>query len=122
MKKVATQVKLTEEQKVILNECKKAFANIWSHPKGARGGREYEHDEQCEYCGKKTGKGANTRYVHILISGMILPNGLDGDEITELASIVEDQDQSQGAFAIGSECAKKLLGKKIDEFSFYYSE
>jgi hypothetical protein len=114
------KVKLSDEQIHIISECKKAFANIWSHPKGARGGREYEHDEQCEYCGKKTGKGANTRYVHILTSGLILPNGVDGDKITEIACIVDNQDQSQGAFAIGSECAKKLLGKRIDEFSFYY--
>jgi hypothetical protein len=115
-----TPVKLSAEQTQIINECKKAFANIWSHPKGARGGKEFQEGEQCEYCGKKTGEGKNTRYVHILTSGLILPNGLDGDKINELSCITDKQDQSQGCFALGSECAKKLLGKRIDEFSFYY--
>jgi len=111
--------KLSAEQIHIINECKKAFADIWSHPNGARGGREMM-DEQCEYCGKKVGGKTNTRYVHILTSGMILPNGVDEDAINELQD--EIGDQSQGCFAIGSECAKKLLGKQIDEFSFKYSQ
>lgn len=114
------QPKLTEEQKAIVAECEKAFADIWSHPKGARGGKQYCEEEQCEYCGKKTGKGSNTRYVHILTNGMILPNGVDGDMVTEMNSKGLFHSQSQGCFALGSECAKKLLGKRIDEFSFFY--
>ena len=113
--------KITSERKQeVLKLVKTSFANIWSHPKGARGGKDCE-DDQCEYCGKKVGGKTNTRFVHILTSGAILPNGVDGDLIDALWIKGEIKDQSQGAFALGSECAKKLLGKKIDEFSFKYS-
>jgi len=50
---------------------------------------------QCCLCGKKVGK--NSRMVHYLTNGNIV--SYDGDDI----------ENSQGFFAVGSECAKKLI-------------
>jgi hypothetical protein len=51
--------------------------------------------DQCCLCGKKVGK--KPRYVHYLTNGNIVSYG--GDDI----------ENSQGMFAVGSECAKKLV-------------
>ena len=51
--------------------------------------------DQCCLCGKKVGK--NPKYVHYLTNGNIV--SYNGDDIEE----------SQGFFAVGSECAKKLV-------------
>jgi hypothetical protein len=52
-------------------------------------------ENQCCLCGKKVGK--NPRHVHYLTNGNIVSYG--GDDI----------ENSQGMFAVGSECAKKLV-------------
>jgi len=55
---------------------------------------DYSQD-QCCLCGKKVGK--NPSYVHYLNNGNIV--SYFGDDI----------EGSQGAFPVGSECAKKLV-------------
>jgi len=56
--------------------------------------------DQCCLCGKKVGK--NPRFVHYLTNGNIISYG--GDDV----------ENSQGFFAVGRECAKKL----VIQFSF----
>ena len=114
------KTKLTPQRKAeVIALAKNVIGNIWSHPNGPRGGREFT-DHQCEYCGKNVGGKTNTRYVHILTTGKILPNGVSEEEIEECQD--EIGSQSQGAFAIGSECVKKVLGKNVETHSFFYDE
>ena len=56
-------------------------------------------ENQCCLCGKKVGK--NSKMIHYLTNGNIV-------------STLEDHEDSQGLFPVGSECAKKL----IIQFSF----
>lgn len=51
-------------------------------------------ENQCCLCGKKVGK--NPKMVHYLNNGNIV-------------STLEEIEGSQGMFAVGSECAKKLI-------------
>lgn len=53
------------------------------------------NENQCCLCGKQLGK--KIKYVHYLTNGNIV--SYSGDDI----------ENSQGMFAIGSECAKKLI-------------
>lgn len=105
---------LTEKHKEALDLIKKSFANIWSHPKGARGGKD-EVDNCCEYCGKfsKDGEG---QYFQILTSGVIIPNKIDEAIVWDLYNNGLIEDQPQGGFSIGSTCAKKLLGKELKNY------
>lgn len=70
----------------------------WAEPKS----NVKASDDYCVQCGKKMGK--NGFYVHVSISGAILP--LDYDS---------ENPDSQGCWNVGSECAKafdsKVLGK-----------
>jgi len=91
-------------------------ANIWSHPKGARGGRS-NLDNVCEYCGKHL-KDDKRKYVSILISGLLIPSSIEENVIWQLSE-KGLCDEPQGAFAIGSNCAKKLLGKELINYIFY---
>jgi len=113
------EIKLTKKHCEALSLIKDAElfgANIWSHPKGSRGGKESEIDNCCEYCGKfsKDDKG---KYFQILTSGLIIPNRIDERLIWTLYELNLISDQPQGCFSIGSTCAKKLLKDKLD---FYY--
>jgi len=92
-------------------------ANIWSHPKGPRGGKE-EPGEVCEYCGKHT-PDDKSNYFHILTSGLIIPVSISEETIKELSEAGLINDDSQGCFKIGYTCAKKLLGHRVKEFLVY---
>lgn len=98
----------------VINEAIEFGANIWSHPKGARGGKD-EYNDVCEYCGKKS-KDGKGHYFSILTSGVIIPNSIDENIIWDLSNLGLIKYQPQGGFAIGSTCAKKLLKEKL---SFY---
>jgi hypothetical protein len=87
-------------------------ANIWSHPKGPRGGKD-EYDNVCEHCGKYS-KDGDGKYFQILTSGNIIPNRIDEKIVWDLYNSNLIEDQPQGGFAIGSSCAKKLLGKELE--------
>lgn len=102
---------LTPEEAIALELIKKSHADIWSHPKGPRGGSD-KFDNVCEYCGKKTGP--NSMIFQILTSGIIVPNTIDEQTIWSLYFKKAISDQPQGGFSIGPECAKKLLGKEVD--------
>jgi len=108
---------LTEKHQKALKEINEAIAfgaNIFSHPKGARGGKE-DVNNCCEYCGKfsKEGDGG---YFQILTSGTIIPNHIDETLIWDLSSL-DLCDQPQGGFKIGSTCAKKLLGNNLKYYT-----
>lgn len=60
--------------------------------------------DQCCLCGKKVGN--NPKWVHYLTNGNIV--SYSGDDIEE----------SQGFFAVGSECAKKLVIQFAFNFNF----
>ena len=111
------QITLTATQQEALNLINESTADIWSHPKGVRGGKD-EHENLCEYCGKhsKDGKG---EYFQILTSGLIVPNKISQDTIWELYRLGAIKDQPQGCFPIGSTCAKKLLGSKVSLYLEY---
>ena len=99
-----------------IEEIKKAIKdsekyNIWENPK--RNWNLQTNSGDCEYCGKKCGK--NSLYVHIATDGTCLPNGIDEDMVNSTGEYT-----SQGSFAIGSSCAKKLFGKDIDKYTFSY--
>ena len=110
----STKIKLTEAHNEALSLVKKSYANIWSHPKGARGGKRNEVDDCCEYCGKFS-KDGDGQYFSILTSGLIIPNKIAQNVLWELSEMGLC-DQPQGAFAIGSTCAKKLLGKDLNDY------
>jgi hypothetical protein len=112
--KTAPQFKMTDKHEEALVLINNSFANIWSHPKGARGGKK-EVDNCCEYCGKYS-KDGDGQYFQILTSGVIIPNRIPEDIVWELYQNGLIEDQPQGGFSIGSTCAKKLLGK---ELAFY---
>lgn len=107
-------MKITPIQENALKLINESFANIWSHPKGARGGKD-ELDNCCEYCGKFS-KDEDGQYFQILTSGLIIPNSIEESTIWELYNNGLIEDQPQGGFKIGSTCAKKLLGKKLNEY------
>ena len=109
-------IEITEKHREALELINKSTSNIWSHPKGARGGKDY-HDDCCEYCGKKI-KDDKVDYFHIITSGVIIPCSIDEEIIYDLYNANLIKDQSQGCFPIGSTCAKKLLGDKVE---FYLS-
>ena len=83
--------------------------NIWSHP--IRNSEKWEgtQSNECEYCGKKCGK--TPLYVHIMTSGICVPNDITEKDIERIG------EQSQGCFPIGSTCAKKLFGKQVDKYT-----
>jgi hypothetical protein len=87
-------------------------ANIWSHPKGARGGKD-EIENVCEYCGKRS-KDGEGNYFNVLTSGVIIPNRISEKILWDLYDMKMISDQPQGGFSIGSTCAKKLLGDKLE--------
>lgn len=103
---------ITDKHREALKLIKNAKADIWSHPKGARGGKE-EVDNCCEYCGKFS-KDGDGHYFQILTSGIIVPNQIDESIIWDLHYAGLLKDQPQGGFKIGSTCAKKLLGKDLN--------
>ena len=112
-----SKIKLTKKHEEALQLIKDAIefsADIWSHPKGSRGGKD-EFDNLCEYCGKRS-KDGEGNYFQILTSGIIIPNRIDEDLIWDLYNAGLIADQPQGCFSIGSTCAKKLLKEKL---SFY---
>lgn len=116
IKTMTQKIKLTEKQSEalqLINDANEFGADIWSHPKGSRGGKD-ECNDVCEYCGKKS-KDGEGQYFQILTSGIIIPNRIDEDIIWELHNLGLC-DQPQGCFSIGSTCAKKLLKDKL---SFY---
>jgi len=111
------KIKLTakhEEALKLIDEAIEFGADIWSHPKGARGGKD-EVNDVCEFCGKRS-KDGEGQYFQILTSGIIIPNSIDERLIWDLHNAGMLDDQPQGAFSIGSTCAKKLLKEKL---SFY---
>lgn len=113
---MSKEIKLTEahqEALKVINEAIAFGADIWSHPKGARGGKD-EYDNVCEYCGKRS-KDGEGHYFSILTSGIIIPNSIDENIIWELSNLGLC-DQPQGAFSIGSTCAKKLLKDKLSSY------
>lgn len=95
----------------LINKAYLKNANIWSHPKGERGGKD-NVDNCCEYCGKFS-KDGDGNYFQILTDGTIIPNRIDESIIWHLYKAGFIKDQPQGCFAIGSTCAKKLLGKDL---------
>ena len=112
------QIKLTEKHQEalkLINEAIQFGADIWSHPKGSRGGKYDELNDLCEYCGKRS-KDGEGQYFQILTSGIIIPNSIDERLIWELHNLGLLTDQPQGAFSIGSTCAKKLLGEKLTSY------
>ena len=116
------QITLTEAHKealALINKAKEIDANIWSHPKGPRGGKD-ELSDVCEYCGKRS-KDGEGHYFQILTSGLIIPNRIDEQLIWDL-SYLDLCDQPQGGFSIGSTCAKKLLKNNLADFLKYALE
>lgn len=109
MKKLTTK---HYEALELIKEAQEFGANIWSHPKGARGGKD-EVNDVCEYCGKRSKDGEGD-YFSILTSGIILPNRIEENLIWDLHDAGLISDQPQGGFSIGSTCAKKLLKNKLD--------
>jgi len=112
------EIKLTEAHKEaleLINQAKEFGANIWSHPKGCRGGKDEELNDVCEYCGKRSKDGEGD-YFQILTSGLIIPNRIKEQLIWDLHSIGLVDEQPQGAFSIGSTCAKKLLKQKLSDY------
>ncbi len=94
--------KTLEEIKNILAISRKF--NIWDNPK-----RPNEVQEGCcEYCGKKHGK--TPFMVHVTILGTCVPNNITEEDLSRV------NEESQGGWAIGSTCAKKLFGEKILEY------
>lgn len=78
--------------------------NIWNNPN-----RPNNFDTNCcEYCGKKAGK--NPLQVHVTYTGTCLPTDITEEEVNQV-------EESQGCFTIGSECAKKLFGKEIKNYT-----
>lgn len=112
--KQPTKFKLTDAHKEALELIKNSFADIWSHPKGPRGGKEDVND-CCEYCGKFSKEG-DGQYFQILTSGLIIPNKIEESIIWDLHNNGLIEDQPQGGFSIGSTCAKKLLGKELKNY------
>ena len=82
---------------------------IWSNPK--RISQTQVHD--CEYCGKKASE--NPLYVHIMTSGIIVPNKIRECHIDKIGQ------QSQGCFPIHDKCAKDLMGDFVEDYTFRYN-
>jgi len=101
---------VVKTRKEIKEAIEKLQVNIWDnvHRK-----KDTQSDE-CEHCGKKVGK--NPLYVHIMITGVIVPNGISEDDIANYG------EQSQGCFPIGNGCAKKLFGKDVDKYTFRFDK
>ena len=111
------KIKITEKHTQalqLISDAEKFGANIWSHPKGPRGGKG-QFDNCCEYCGKYS-KDNEGHYFQILTSGLIIPNRIDERIIWELYDLGLIKDQPQGAFSIGSTCAKKLLKNNLTNY------
>lgn len=101
-------MKFTRTKKEILAQLAVFVANIWSNPKRP----DTTQSDECEHCGKKVGK--NPLFVHIEISGNIVPNCISEEELAEVGQT------SQGCFPIGNGCAKKMFGNKIEQYTFRY--
>jgi hypothetical protein len=113
------KIKLTEAHKEalkLIQEAEKFGANIWSHPKGARGGKD-GYSDCCEYCGKRS-KDGEGNYFKILTSGVIIPNRIEEQLIWDLSSMGLS-DQPQGCFSIGATCSKKLLKDRLTDYLSY---
>ena len=113
-KKLNIMTTITQKHLQALELIKAAIsvgADIWSHPKGPRGGKDAV-DNCCEHCGKYSKEGDGI-YFQILTSGIIIPNSIDELIIWDLYEAKLIEDQPQGGFSIGSTCAKKLLGKHL---------
>lgn len=95
-------MKSKEELLQILSESRKF--NIWNNPIRP----EDVQTGKCEYCGRSLGK--NPLYVHVTFMGTCIPFDITETEI-------ETVEQSQGCFAIGSGCAKKLFGAEILKYT-----
>ncbi len=111
-----TKINITEKHLAALKIIKTCKVDIWSHPKGARGGKQDEFDDLCEYCGKHT-KDGEGMYFQILTNGIIIPNSIDEKIVWDLHYAGLLKQQPQGGFAIGATCAKKLLGKDVKKFN-----
>ncbi len=79
--------------------------NIWSNPNRP----DTTQSNECEYCGKKVGK--NPLHVHVTTDGLCVPNDIEDEQLTAAGH------QSQGCFPIGNNCAKKLFGSKINQYT-----
>lgn len=99
---------MTKTKEQIISRINELKVDIWSNPKRP----DQVDTDCCEYCGRKCGN--NPLYVHVTINGTILPNDISEEDL----GLVEMH--SQGCWAIGNECAKKLLGDKIDQYTFKY--
>jgi len=104
---MSNQPKTKEEIKAAIE---KFQFDIWSNPKRPSG----IQSDECEHCGRKVGK--NPLYVHIMITGIIVPNGISEEDIESVG------EQSQGCFPIGNGCAKKMFGKELDNYTFRYND
>ena len=96
-----------EEVKAIIE---KLQVDLWSNPNRPS---DTQVDE-CEHCGRKVGK--NPLYVHVMTSGIVVPNGTTEEEIKSIG------EQSQGCFPIGNGCAKKMFGKEVDNYTFRFND
>lgn len=95
-------MKTTTEILALINEFK---VDIWSNPN-----RPDSNDIQngCEYCGRPHGN--NPIMVHINTDGTILPNSITEEDL-DLVGM-----ESQGCWALGSNCAKKLFGSRLKNY------
>ncbi len=91
-----------ELQQILSNSRK---FNIWSNPKTYN---KPTRVGECEFCGKPVGK--TPLYVHVTYKGTCLPNSVTAEEIN-------DVEESQGCFAIGSGCAKQLFGSELKNYT-----
>jgi hypothetical protein len=107
-------INLTQKQTLALQLINESKANIWSHPKGARGGKHAGLSNICEYCGKKC-KEDNGQLFGILTSGAIIPNRISEATVWQLNKL-NLTDQPQGAFLIHNTCAEILLGDELQNY------
>lgn len=96
---------MNAKQKALLKSINEFVVDIWSNPNRP----DCVQMNCCEYCGKPLGK--NPLYVHVNTSGTILPNDVQAEDLPGIDM------ESQGAFPIGMNCAKKLLGKKLSLYT-----
>lgn len=95
-------------KKEILKAINEFPVDLWSHPNRP----DCVQINCCEHCGKPLGK--NPLYVHVNTNGTILPNTITEEDLKQVDM------ESQGAFPIGSNCAKKLLGNKLNLYTYKY--
>lgn len=99
---------MKKTNKEILDAINEFKVDLWGNPKRP----DDVQSNCCEHCGKPLGK--NPLYVHVNTNGTILPNTITEEDLKQVDM------QSQGAFPIGSNCAKKLLGNKLNLYTYKY--